>query len=177
MAKDNIILVGYMGAGKTTLGKALAASMGRVFHDLDWLIEERTGKTIPQIFAEQGEDGFRQIERQTLTEAVDEDGLVLAVGGGTPCFFDNIDVMNRRARTVYLQASPETLMAHIRMGGTKRPLVDGKSDSELIEYIRQSLSEREPFYNRANYKVTIDTITDDRQIDGYVDKIKDILKK
>ena len=68
-------------------------------------------------------------------------------------------------------------MAHIRMGGSKRPLVDGKTDSELIAYIERSLKEREPFYNRANYKVTIDTITDDRQIDEYVDKIKDILKK
>lgn len=176
MVKDNIILVGYMGAGKTTLGKALAASMGREFHDLDWLIEERTGKTIPQIFAEQGEDGFRQIERQTLMDAVDGDGMVLAVGGGTPCFFDNIDVMNRSARTIYLQASPQTLMAHIRMGGSKRPLVDGKTDSELIDYIEQSLKVREPFYSRASYKVTIDTITDDKQIDGYVDKIKNILK-
>lgn len=177
MEKDNIILVGYMGAGKTTLGKALATSIGREFHDLDWLIEERTGKTIPQIFAERGEDGFRQIERQTLTEAVSEDGLVLAVGGGTPCFFDNIDVMNSHARTVYLQASPETLMAHIRMGGSKRPLVDGKTDSELLDYIEHSLKVREPFYNRANYKVAIGTITDDKQIDEYVDKIKDILKK
>lgn len=177
MEKDNIILVGYMGAGKTTLGKALATSMGREFHDLDWLIEEQTGMTIPQIFAKQGEDGFRQIERQTLMNAVGRNGMVLAVGGGTPCFFDNIDVMNSHARTVYLQASPETLMAHIRMGSSKRPLVDGKTDSELLDYIEHSLKAREPFYNRTNYKVAIGTITDNKQIDEYVDKIKDILKK
>lgn len=177
MREKIVILIGYMGAGKTTLGKALAKKLGRTFNDLDWLIEERTGKTIPQIFAEQGEDGFRKIERQTLLDAVENEGTVLAVGGGTPCFFDNIDIMNRKAQTIYLQASPSTLMAHIKMGGTDRPLLKGKNDEQLLDYIKSSLQAREPFYSRASHKVTIETIATAEQIDAYVDLIKNIITK
>ena len=167
-----IVLIGYMGAGKTTLGKALAQNMGLQFYDLDWWIEEKAGCTIAQIFAQQGEDAFREMERQALHEVIEKDDIVLSVGGGTPCFFDNIDYMNRQANTVYLNASVETLKAHIRMGGSKRPLVDGKSDEELIEYITASLQKREPYYRQATYQVQIATITREEQIDGYVEEIQ-----
>ena len=167
-----IVLIGYMGAGKTTLGKALAQNMGLQFYDLDWWIEEKAGCTIAQIFAQQGEDAFREMERQALHEVIEKDDIVLSVGGGTPCFFDNIDYMNRQANTVYLNASVETLKAHIRMGGSKRPLVDGKSDEELTEYITASLQKREPYYRQATYQVQIATITREEQIDGYVEKIQ-----
>ena len=167
-----IVLIGYMGAGKTTLGKALAQHMGLQFYDLDWWIEEKAGCTIAQIFAQQGEDAFREMERQALHEVIEKDDIVLSVGGGTPCFFDNIDYMNRQANTVYLNASVETLKAHIRMGGSKRPLVDGKSDGELTEYITASLQKREPYYRQATYQVQIATITREEQIDGYVEEIQ-----
>jgi len=166
-----IALIGYMGAGKTTLGKALAQSMGFQFYDLDWWIEEKVGCTIAEIFAQQGEEAFREIERLALHEVLEKDNVVLSVGGGTPCFFDNIDYMNRNACTVYLNASVETLKAHIRMGGSKRPLVDGKSDEELTDYITTSLEKREPYYRQATYQVQIATITQQEQIDQYVKEI------
>ncbi|MBR3477948.1 MAG: shikimate kinase [Bacteroidaceae bacterium] len=167
-----IALIGYMGAGKTTLGKALARQMGLQFYDLDWWIEEKAGCTIAQIFAQQGEDAFREMERQALHEVMQKDDIVLSVGGGTPCFFDNIDYMNSQANTVYLNASVETLKAHIRMGGSKRPLVDGKSDEELTAYITTSLQKRESYYRQATYQVQIATITREEQIENYVEEIQ-----
>ena len=101
-----------------------------------------------------------------------KDDIVLSVGGGTPCFFDNIDYMNSQANTVYLNASVETLKAHIRMGGSKRPLVDGKSDEELTAYITTSLQKRESYYRQATYQVQIATITREEQIENYVEEIQ-----
>ena len=97
-----IFLIGYMGAGKTTLGKAFARAMGLAFVDLDWYIEERFHKTIRQIFSERGEDGFRELEKRMLHEAGDFEDVVISVGGGTPCFFDNMDYMNQTGETVFL---------------------------------------------------------------------------
>ena len=167
-----VILIGYMGAGKTTIGKALAQQMGLNFCDLDWYIEEQNGTTISQIFAQEGEVAFREKERQALHEVIQQDDIVLAVGGGTPCFYDNIDFMNQQAHTIYLKAMPETLKAHIRMGASKRPLVDGKTDEELTEFITSSLKKREPYYQKATDTVTIKTITRQEQIDQYVKIIK-----
>ena len=123
-----IILIGYMGAGKTTLGKALAQELNLQFYDLDWYIEERYHKTIAQIFAERGEYGFREIERNMLHETAEFENIVLSCGGGTPCFFDNMAYMNRQAKTVYLKATPEILTQHLRMSKTERPLLKGKND-------------------------------------------------
>ena len=171
------VLIGYMGAGKTTLGKALAAKMGCDFCDLDWYIEQSTQRSIPQIFAEDGEDGFRQTERRCLHEVLASDNAVVAVGGGTPCFYDNMEFMNRYATTIYLEANPETLKTHIRMGGSKRPLVDGKTDEELTEYITESLSKREPYYRQAKHTLHIDTITTEDQIAHYVNMLSSITQQ
>lgn len=89
-----IIIIGYMGAGKTTIGKALAKDLGIMFYDLDWYIESRMRKTVKQIFDEVGEDGFRQIEHNMLHEVAEFENIVLSCGGGTPCFFDNMEYMN-----------------------------------------------------------------------------------
>jgi shikimate kinase len=88
-----IILLGYMGAGKTTVGKVLAAELGIPFYDLDWYIESRMMKKVPQIFAERGEEGFRRVERTMLHEVAEFEDLVLSCGGGTPCFFDNMEYL------------------------------------------------------------------------------------
>ena len=104
-----IILIGYMCAGKTTVGKALAKRLGCVFYDLDWYIEERFHKRVPQIFAEEGEERFRNLERRMLHEVAEFQGIVMSCGGGTPCFFDNMQYMNEVGRTFYLKASPDTL--------------------------------------------------------------------
>ena len=97
-----IFLIGYMGAGKTTLGKAFAREMSLNFIDLDWFIEERFHKTVQQLFLERGEDGFRELERKMLHEVAEFEDVVVSTGGGTPCFFDNMEYMNDCGDTVFL---------------------------------------------------------------------------
>ena len=144
-----IILIGYMGAGKTTLGKVLARELNLEFIDLDWYIENRFHQSVNQLFATRGEEGFRKIERNMLHEVAEFENVIISSGGGTPCFFDNMEYMNQQGLTVYLKASPETLRAHLRMGKQKRPLVAQKNDEELDAFIHESLNKREPFYNQA----------------------------
>ena len=164
-----IILIGYMGAGKTTVGKALSQALGLPFYDLDWYIEERHRRTIAQIFAEKGEKGFRDIERNILHEVAEFEDVVISCGGGTPCFFDNMEYMNRQARTVYLKASPDILFRHLKMGKVERPLLKDKTEDEMKQYIRDSLSTREPFYSQARYTLDVTLL------DNY-DKIKDTVR-
>lgn len=170
-----IILIGYMGAGKTTLGKALAQELNLQFYDLDWYIEERYHKTIAQIFAERGEDGFREIERNMLHETAEFENIVLSCGGGTPCFFDNMAYMNRQAKTVYLKATPEILTQHLRMSKTERPLLKGKNDEELIQYISTSLETRTPYYSRAYYTFDVTLLDNSENIKDAVRSLKELL--
>ncbi len=153
-----IILIGYMGAGKTTVGRQLAKTLGVQFYDLDWYIEERMRRTIPQIFAERGEDGFRQVERTMLHEVAEFEDVGIRCGGGTPCFFDNMDYMNSQGITVYLQASPEVLCRHLRMGKVERPLIKGKSNEELTTFVAEQLARREPYYQQAKHTINVDTL-------------------
>ena len=154
----SIILLGYMGAGKTTIGHALAKELGCRFYDLDWYIEMRFRKKIPEIFQERGEEGFREIEHNMLHEVAEFENIVLSCGGGTPCFYDNMEYMNSICTTIYLKASPEVLAAHLKMGKVIRPLIQGKSPEELTTFIRESLKEREPFYLNAKYILDIDLL-------------------
>ena len=118
---QRIFLIGYMGVGKTTLGKALADRTGLSFIDLDLFIEGRYRKTIRQIFEAEGEEAFREIERKALHEVAEFEDIILSTGGGTPCFFDNMTYMNRVGTTVYLKASPEALTRppHLRRGASR----------------------------------------------------------
>ena len=115
-----IIIIGYMGAGKTTVGKALSKELNIPFYDLDWYIESRMRKTVPQIFAERGEEGFRKIEHNMLHEVAEFENVIISCGGGTPCFYDNMEYMNAQGDTVYLKASPEVLYGHLKIGKTER---------------------------------------------------------
>lgn len=170
-----IILIGYMGSGKTTLGKALSKELGLPFFDLDWYIENRFCRTIPQLFKERGEEGFRHIEHEMLHEVAEFENVIIAAGGGTPCFFDNIDYMNRQADTVYLKASPEVLFQHLLPGRHKRPLLAGKSDAEMKEFIASSLAAREPFYEKANSVFHISVLDSHKQIQDTVARLRKVL--
>jgi shikimate kinase len=161
-----------MGAGKTTLGKVLARNTGLQFFDLDWYIEDRFHAKIPQIFAEKGEEGFRDIERRMLHEVAEFENVVISCGGGTPCFFDNIDYMNQQGETFFLKAEPDVIQAHLMMGKTQRPLIQGKSPEELNAFIKKSLKEREPFYAKAKHTINIELIERNSQILHYVNVIK-----
>ena len=163
-----------MGAGKTTLGKVLAQKMGLTFYDLDEYIEDRFHRTIPQIFAESGESGFRDLERRMLHEVAEFEDVIISCGGGTPCFFDNMDYMNTCGETVFLNASPEALKAHLLMGKTQRPLIQGKSSEELLDFIKDSLQKRLPYYNKAKHTLSIDVINTNEDITHYVNQIIEI---
>lgn len=162
-----IVLLGYMCAGKTTVGRVLAKDLGRTFYDLDWYVEERYHTRIADIFATEGEAKFRDLEKRMLHEVAEFEDIVLSLGGGTPCFFDNMDYVNSVADTYYLKATPEVLVEHIRMSRGHRPLLEGKTDEELEGYVREQLKVREPFYSRAHYTVDINLL------DSF-DRIQDI---
>jgi shikimate kinase len=138
-----------MGAGKTTTGKRLAKELNLSFIDLDGFIEQRYHKTIVQLFDELGESGFREIEKKMLHEVTEFENVVVAAGGGTPCFSDNMEFMNLLGTTVYLQLSLHQLFLRLKQARSARPLVRNKSDEELLVYISNMLKIREPFYRQA----------------------------
>ncbi len=171
-----IILIGYMGAGKTTLGKRLSKALGLTFFDLDWYIENRFCKTISELFAERGEEGFRKIEQSMLHEVAEFEDVIISAGGGTPCFFDNMEYMNRQAETVYLKAAPEVLSRHLKMGKQKRPLLAGKSDEELTRFIEDSLRQREPYYTQAKHTFDVSLLNSAVRIDNSIQELRKLLK-
>lgn len=154
----NIFLIGYMCVGKTTVGKELAKQLGLVCYDLDWYIQERFRKNISEIFQEKGEDGFRRIEQTMLHEVAEFENIVLSCGGGTPCFFDNMDYMNRVGTTIFLEASADTIIAHLKMSHTVRPLLLNKSGEELHAYIEKQFEERLPYYSKAQYTFDVNVL-------------------
>lgn len=170
-----IILIGYMGAGKTTIGKALSKELGIIFYDLDWYIESRMRKTVSEIFAERGEEGFRQIEYNMLHEVAEFEDVIISCGGGTPCFFDNMDYLNQQGQVVYLKAEPEVLYKHLLMAKVERPLLKGKSKEELLKFIKEQLDKREPFYTKAHYTLDVSLMDNYDKIKISVEKIKELL--
>ncbi|GHT39838.1 shikimate kinase [Bacteroidia bacterium] len=145
-----IFLIGYMGAGKTTIGKRLAKKLGLQFIDMDQFIENRYHKKVSEIFAEKGEDFFREIERKALQEVAQFEDTVISTGGGAPCFFDNMELMNRSGITVYLKVPVNVLAQRLSEGKQERPLVKDKSKEELQQFIAGNVTKRETWYNQAS---------------------------
>ena len=172
---NRVFLIGYMGAGKTTLGKAMALSMNVPFVDLDWYIEGRFHKTIREIFAEQGESGFRELERKMLHEVGEFEDIIVSTGGGTPCFFDNIDYMKRQGKTVFLDVDTEVLFQRLRIATSKRPILRGKSDEELHEFIEKALAQRLPFYEKASFRFNANNLDTRNEINESVKQLKRLL--
>lgn len=171
-----IFLTGYMGAGKTTLGKAFARKLNLPFVDLDWYMEERFHKTVGELFVERGETGFRELEKNMLHEVGAFEDVVISTGGGAPCFFDNMDFMNRNGETVFLNVHPDVLFRRLRVAKQQRPILQGKQDDELKEFIIQALEKRAPFYSQAQYVFNADELEDRSQIEKSVEKLRDLLK-
>lgn len=145
-----IFLVGYMGCGKTTMGKKLASRLGYAFIDLDHVLEAQAGKTITQYFAEHGEADFRQLESSVLKDTVYPEKVVVSTGGGLPCFFDNMDWMKAHGQVVYIKLNAKTLAGRLENNKDDRPILRHKHGDELVAFIDEKLAEREPFYSRAN---------------------------
>ncbi len=143
-----------MGSGKSTLGRRLSNHLDLQFVDMDNYIEMRNHKTIPQIFAEEGEAEFRNKERKALEELSEFTNIVIATGGGAPCFFDNIDVMNKSGATIYINIHPSILAERLIKSKTERPLIKGKSKEELVTFIDETLKKRNHFYKQAKFEIT-----------------------
>lgn len=145
-----IFLIGYMGAGKTTVGKDLSKRLGLSFIDLDCYIEGRYLRTVSQLFAEKGEDAFREIERKMLREVAMFEDVLISTGGGAPCFFDNMKFMNESGTTVYLQVSVEELAKRLEICKHTRPILQGHSGDSLVAFIAENLEKRNPYYTQAS---------------------------
>ncbi len=161
-----------MGSGKTTVGHALSQELGLPFYDLDWYIETRMHCTVKQIFDEKGEEGFRKIEHSMLHEVAEFENVIISCGGGTPCFFDNIDYINSQGETVYLKCSTDVLYKHLKMGKTVRPLLLNKTPDEVKAFIGTQLKEREPFYTKAKHIVDVSLMDNKEKITITVDAIR-----
>ncbi len=164
-----IFLIGYMGCGKTTLGRAVGRMADINFIDLDNYIENRFHATVSQIFSERGESGFRRLERAMLEEVAGFEDTVIACGGGTPCFFDNMELMNSCGTTVWLNTPRECIYERLRRNRARRPLLASKSDEELREFIEGAMDAREPFYSLAASRFSGLELEDRRQIDRTAD--------
>jgi shikimate kinase len=146
-----IFVVGMPGSGKTHWGKIWANRLQLTFFDLDLEIEKRTQKSIATIFTEIGEEGFRYIENQILTELCSSNNFLLACGGGTPCFYNQMDLMNENGATVYINSTPAELVARLEQNLDSRPLLQ---EAELLnEQIIKMLEQRLPTYQRAQFTI------------------------
>lgn len=159
-----IFLIGYMGCGKSTLGRALSRASGLEFIDLDHYIENRFHATVSELFATRGEEGFRRAEQAMLDEVSQFADVIIACGGGTPCFFNNMEVMNERGTTVWLNTPINRLYERLQRNRSKRPILANKSDEELMDFITEALRAREPFYSQAAHRFCATLLEDKSQI-------------
>lgn len=150
---SRIFLIGYMGSGKSTVGKKLAAKIGYDFIDLDKFIETEYKQTISEIFATKGEKEFRAMEHNALKKLIEKNKLVVACGGGTPCYYNNMELMNNHGMTVYLKMSSDSLVNRLSNAKNERPLIANKTGMELRQYVNQQLEKREDIYHQAHYIV------------------------
>ncbi|MDH6356428.1 shikimate kinase [Parabacteroides sp. PF5-9] len=170
-----IFLVGYMGAGKTTVGKDLAKRMGLAFVDLDAYIESRYHKTVSQIFEEKGEGGFREIEQKMLHEVALFEDVIISTGGGAPCFYENMTFMNAQGTTIYLKASVDELAKRLAISKHSRPILKNLSKAELHAFIATNLEKREPFYQQATIIFDAEVMLTETDIQSISEQIIQII--
>jgi len=150
----NIILLGYMGSGKTSLGRHLSTRMGMRFVDTDSAIERQTERSVPVIFRDFGEQYFRTLEKNIIQELRQQDNLLIATGGGLPCFNDMMNMLKELGTTVYLERSAKELAHRILHSPQPRPLIEHDSMEELTSFIQDMLSVRSHFYEQAHIIAT-----------------------
>lgn len=148
--KSLIYIIGFMGSGKSTAGRKLASSLGWSFIDLDRKIEEKAGKTIPQIFSQYGESYFRSIETDLLRSIGSGIETIVSTGGGTPCHSENMDFMLQTGLTIYLKMTPSQLAGRLIKSTDERPLLKNIPDDKLINFIEEKLVNREKWYSKSN---------------------------
>ncbi|MEY3323410.1 MAG: hypothetical protein RLZZ417_2993 [Bacteroidota bacterium] len=147
----NIYLIGFMGSGKSFLGKLMATLFGLHFLDLDHFVEESCNMSIPEIFLHDGENGFREKESYYLRKTAEKTNMLISCGGGTPCFNENMDWIKNNGISIYLKTSEELLFSRLNKQKNGRPLINTMTDDELKDYISKKIKERELFYNQADF--------------------------
>ena len=158
---QNIFLIGFMGSGKSYWGHKWALHNGYTFYDLDDEIEKAFGMTIEKIFENHGEEKFRELERYHLRKFENNKNCLVACGGGAPCFFDNLEWMNRNGINIYLKAPAEYILMRIMDETSKRPLLKELNPSDLLSFIQTKLKEREPAYSKAHYILEVEKLNND----------------
>ncbi len=166
MIANRVFLIGYMGSGKSTIGKKLAKKMQYSFVDLDKYIEQKHSGCISDIFSQKGEDIFRKMEREALEELIAIDNVVISLGGGTPCFFDNMKVIRENGVSVYLKMPASALLQRLQNAKVERPLLKGLGENEKLEFIEQQLGERENYYLGADlifsgFNLSVDKLSEE----------------
>ncbi|MEJ7560232.1 MAG: shikimate kinase [Pedobacter sp.] len=157
-----IFLIGFMGCGKTTLGRKLAQKMNYSFKDLDHELEAAAGMSVSDYFSANGEEAFRLLEKETLQNRDFPTNCVISTGGGTPCFFDNMEFMNRSGITIYLDMPPAALAKRLEHSKHKRPLIANKDEEQIVAFIKEKIEERNAYYKRSFLTVNGINITADQ---------------
>lgn len=165
---ENIFLIGFMGSGKSTIGKNLAKELNKKFIDLDDYIVKEEGKSISKIFEKVGEEGFRKIENSAIKSIIKTNNQIIATGGGAPCFYDNMEIMNKNGKTVFLKLPAEELAKRLANEKAHRPLIANLTNEELLQFIETKLNERDKYYEKA--KIITSSMSTD--INFYIKAIK-----
>ena len=163
-----IYLIGYMGSGKTTVGNRLAKKLCFQFVDIDHFIENRYRKTINDIFSEKGEDAFREMEHEALKELSLFENVVISTGGGAPCFYNNMELMNKSGFTVYLKTSPDELAKRLKNGKHQRPLLKDKATEEIFSFITENMAKRDFYYTQAKLILDVEENDTDHIVDELI---------
>ena len=170
-----LYLIGYMGCGKSTIGRKIARYAYMRFIDTDSQVEQREGATVADIITNQGEEYFRAVEQAVLADTATEDDIVVSTGGGLPIWGDNMARIGELGVSVYLRRSPKNIISRLSpYGRQKRPKFRGLNDEELLAFMTTHMAEREPVYSKADIIIDCDTMADDEVIDCIMREIKNL---
>jgi len=167
-----IFLIGFMGSGKTSIGKLLAGKMGKQFIDLDEEIEKESQRSIAALFEELGEDKFREIENSVLNKIIQTNECIIATGGGTPCFLNNNEIINKTGTSIYLKTSAENILSRLRSTISSRPLLKNIATGQLEEEIKKMIGLRKQYYEKANIVIDTDELNEQGTVELILKKLQ-----